>query len=173
MVAHNKHMNDALRMSPGEFRNLTAGEMDLAESVFGPALDASRVRIFAMPVWNRAFVTGGRLVVWPTTSALKDFSTASLHWRSVLVHEMTHVWQAQSGVNLILAKIAAGDGNRAYAYDLSAPCGFEGLNIEQQAMIVQDAYLARHGAETPFETHVYSEVLANWPGSIFSNPHPV
>lgn len=173
MVSHIMHMNQALRMSPGAIRTLTSGERDLAREVFGDSLDAGKVAIFALPVWNRAFVTGARLIFWPAASACRDFSTAPLHLQGVFVHELTHVWQAQSGVNLILAKLRAGDGHRAYAYDLSLPCEFAGLNIEQQAMIVQHAFLARKGADTPFESRVYSEVLATWPGSNFSKPHQV
>jgi len=160
-------------MPPCTKRKLTPGEVELAGRVFGAGLDARKVHILALPVWNRAFVAGSRLIAWPAGSAVCDFSVASLHQRSVFVHELTHVWQAQSGVNLILAKLRAGDGRKAYAYDLSTPCEFGGLNIEQQAMIVQHAYLAAHGAETPFESSAYSGVLAALPGSILSNPHQV
>ena len=50
---------------------------------------------------------------------------------------------------------------------------FQSLNIEQQAMIIQHAFLAAHGEETPFKFHAYSVVLADWPESIFSNPQQV
>ena len=160
-------------------RPLTLSETALATSMFVDAIDLGGVRIHRTVWWpfqprETLMAPDGDIWCHPQGKLYRAcYASADLRMQSLFIHEMTHVWQAQSGVNLILAKIAAGDGNRAYAYDLSAPCGFEGLNIEQQAMIVQDAYLARHGAETPFETHVYSEVLANWPGSIFSNPHPV
>ncbi|MEI6440217.1 MAG: hypothetical protein WCO83_08430 [Alphaproteobacteria bacterium] len=160
-------------MSPGKFRKLTPGEVELARLVFGDQLDAGKVTIFALPIWNRAFVTGRHLMVWPAATASLDFSTAPLQVKSVFIHELTHVWQAQSGVNLILAKLAAGDGHRAYAYDLSENCAFQSLNIEQQAMIIQHAFLAAHGEETPFKFHAYSVVLADWPESIFSNPQQV
>lgn len=160
-------------MTPGAIRKLTDGEIGLARQVFGQSLQVDQIRIFAIPVWNRAFVTGARLIIWPAADALLDFSTAPIELRSVFIHEMTHVWQAQAGVNLILAKLRAGDDHGAYAYDLGAPCEFAGLNIEQQAMIVQHAYLASQGGQAPFELREYSAVLASWPGSIFSNPYPV
>lgn len=161
------------RMTPGAFRRLTSGEIDLARGVFGDGLHLRRVWIFALPIWNRAFVPGGRLIVWPAASALKDFSLAPLGTQSVFIHELTHVWQAQQGVNLILAKLKAGDSDHTYAYELDGRCDFEDLNIEQQAMILQHAFLAANGARAPYETHIYSAALANWPGSIFANPHQV
>jgi hypothetical protein len=52
----------------------------------------------------------------------------------------------------------------AYA-DFSAEDGrpFEALNIEQQAMIVQHAYMARHGGAAPHDWPVYSRILGAWP----------
>ena len=161
------------RMTPGAFRRLTLGEVDLARAVFGDSLSFGRIWLFALPIWNRAFVPGGGLIVWPAASALQDFSAAPLGAQGVFIHELTHVWQAQQGVNLILAKLKAGDSDQTYAYDLNERCEFSDLNIEQQAMVVQHAFLSARGAQAPFETHVYSATLANWPGSIFSNPHQV
>ena len=43
--------------------------------------------------------------MWPAASALADFSVAPLWLRSVLVHELVHVWQAQQGVFLPFAKL--------------------------------------------------------------------
>ena len=127
--------------------------------MFGAALDAARVRLFALPVWRRAFVPGGRLIVWPASSALVDFGAAPLELQSVFVHEMTHVWQAQNGVNLLVAKLQAGDRASAYDYDLTDGCAFAGRNIEQQAMIVQHAFLARRGAPAPYEAGLYARAL--------------
>src|SRR5438105_5034903 len=86
-----------------------------ASPVCGEALDPRRVILFAIPLWNRAFVTGPRLVIWPARAAAKDFSTAPLADQAVFVHELTHVWQAQNGVNLILGKLRAGDSVQSYA----------------------------------------------------------
>lgn len=172
-------MTDPVRMTPtalmkrGVFRKLTSGERALAARVFGPALDAGRVLLFALPVWNRAFVAGGRLIVWPARSARRDFSDAPLWERSVFVHELVHVWQAQSGVNLILGKLRAGDGAHSYAYELSDNRGLQDFNIEQQAMIVQDAYLAAHGWAAPFENPAYSVILAAWPQGEGMKPREV
>lgn len=150
-------------MTPMRWRALTEGERRMSDVVFGSALDCDRVRIFSLPAWPRPFVPGGGLVVWPASSAVADFSAAPLALRAVLIHELVHVWQAQSGVFLPFAKLKAGDGPAAYAYDLTDGRSFSALNIEQQAMVVQHAYLVRNGASAPFQAAAYSRILDTWP----------
>jgi hypothetical protein len=128
--------------------------------MFGEGLESARVRLLAIPLWRRAFVAGPSLIVWPARTLPADFGAASLHAQATLVHELTHVWQAQNGVRLILAKLRAGDSAAAYAYDLTADTDFMALNIEQQAMVVEHAFLASRGAATPFAAELY--VNAVW-----------
>lgn len=161
------------RMPPWRSRRLTPGERRLCTQVFGDSLDVSRVRIFSQPAWPRPFVPTGGLVVWPSTSALADFSTAPLWLRSVLVHELVHVWQAQQGVFLPFAKLKAGDGLKAYAYDLADGRPFSQLNIEQQAMVVQHAYLAGGGGAAPFDSQAYARILEAWPEPLGGRPREI
>ena len=158
------------RMPPLSLRRLTAGERALCAEVFGPGLASGRVRLLALPVWPRPFVPNGGLVVWPAASALADFSQAPLWLRSVLVHELVHVWQAQQGVFLPFAKLRAGDGRAAYAYDLADGRSFSQLNIEQQAMVVQHAYLAAGGGASPYDSKAYAGILEAWPGPLGRRP---
>jgi hypothetical protein len=143
-------------------RRLTAGERALAAEVFGDGLDPAPVRILALPVWPRAFVAGPRLIVWPARAGCGDFAQAPLAAQATFVHELTHVWQAQNGVALILAKLKAGDSAASYAYDLDVDPDFARLNIEQQAMVVEHAFLASRGAATPFSADRYAQVSAGW-----------
>lgn len=145
---------------------MSDGERALAGEVFGRALDAARVRLLALPLWPRAFVPGGRLMVWPAGLALSDFSGGDvpLGLQAIFVHELVHVWQAQRGVNLLAAKLRAGDGAAAYAYDLDGAQAFERLNIEQQAMVVQHAFVARRGGRTPFQASLYEPLWGHWGG---------
>jgi hypothetical protein len=152
------------RMKPLSLRRLSAGEQALAREWFGSGLDPGRVRILAIPVWSRAFVAGPRLIVWPAVSARFDFAAAEtpLRTQAVFVHELTHVWQAQNGVSLLLAKIKAGDSDASYAYDLSVSPEFAAMNIEQQAMVVEHAFLASRGGSTPHPAETYAELSAPW-----------
>lgn len=149
-------------MPPLALRRLTGPEQALARGIFGPSLETGRVRVFAAPWWPRAFVPNGSLVVWPAATARLDFTAAPPGATATLVHELTHVWQAQNGVNLLFAKLKAGDSAAAYAYDLDRGPAFAGLNIEQQAMVVEHAFLARHGAPTPFPAAAYRAFLADF-----------
>ena len=149
-------------MPTSALRRLTEAERALAHEVFGTAIDPSRVRILALPLWPRAFVAGPGLIAWPARDLPADFGDAALPLQAVFVHELTHVWQAQAGVWLPWAKLRAGDSGAAYAYDLAADLQFSGLNIEQQAMVVQHAFLASRGVQTPFPARLYAEISGAW-----------
>lgn len=153
------------RTRRGRWRPLTAGEAALGAEMFGDQLDPGIVRIFAQPLsWPvRAFVAGPRLIVWPWRAALADFSGAPLAVQAVFVHELAHVWQAQNGVNLLLAKLRAGDGAHAYDYDLIGGPAFEELNIEQQAMVVQHAFTASRGGGAPYPADLYAALSLRRP----------
>lgn len=152
------------RTKPLSLRRLTAGERALAAEMFGEALDTDRVRVLAVPFWNRAFVAGPSLVVWPAATLPPDFSAPDvpLWLQGVFVHELTHVWQAQNGISLILAKIKAGDSAAAYAYDLAGDREFAAMNIEQQAMVVEHAFLASRGDQTPHPAELYAAASVHW-----------
>lgn len=143
-------------------RRLTPAERVLASEMFGDRLDSGRVRILAVPFWPRAFVAGPSLIVWPARQLPADFGQAPLRDQATFVHELTHVWQAQHGVVLILAKLNAGDSAATYAYHLATDTDFAALNIEQQAMVVEHAFLASRGRPTPFEAELYANAASGW-----------
>lgn len=153
-----------LRMKPLRLRRLTLGEQALAREVFGDGIAPARVRILSVPVWNRAFVAGPSLIVWPAATVRADFSDPEtpLRVQGVFVHELTHVWQAQNGVGLLLSKIKAGDGDAAYAYDLTEGPDFPALNIEQQAMVVEHAFMASRGGRSPHPADLYARASPHW-----------
>lgn len=146
------------------WRGLTSAEAALADEMFGAALDVARVRILFIPIWRRAFVAGPRLLVWPKFKARADFAAPDtpLAVQAVFVHELTHVWQAQNGVRLLLAKLRAGDRPSSYTYDLRGDGGFVQLNIEQQAMVVEHAFLASRGIPAPHDPEVYAALRGAW-----------
>lgn len=144
-------------------RRLTPGEKSLAREAFGGAIDLSIVRILAAPwPFNRAFVPGrwfGRAwIVWPRPQLTPDLSAAPLAQQATLVHELAHVWQAQEGVNLLFAKLKAGDTRASYTYPVSDDCVWAGLNIEQQAMAVEHRFRLSRGMQTPADAAFYDRV---------------
>lgn len=152
-------------------RRLTPGERALCQEVFGPSLERGRVRVWSCPPlgWTtrRPFVAGGllwpgrSLVLYPPHMAHRDFSAhdVSVWDQSVFIHEMTHVWQSQEGVNLLWGKLRAGDRPTSYAYRLTPGCAWDGFNIEQQAMMVQHDFLRRRGRPAPHPEAAYLAVL--------------
>jgi hypothetical protein len=150
------------RMKPLALRRLTPAERALSVEMFGAALRTERVRVFALPVWRRAFAPTGWLIVWPAVAAPLDFGDEPVARQAMFVHELTHVWQAQHGVCLGLAKLRAGDSAAAYLYDLVAGPEFPALNIEQQAMVVEHAFLSRRGHAAPHPPELYATVSHSW-----------
>jgi hypothetical protein len=129
-------------------RKLTDGEIALACSVFGDAIDYGRVRI-ARRKW--AFFQPRETVMAPTgkihfhpggTRYRDDFAAASLADQALFIHEMTHVWQHQKGIFLPLARHPF----CRYDYTLRPGRPLHRYGIEQQAEIVADAFLLRRGA---------------------------
>lgn len=151
-------------MTLPRLRRLTANECALAREMFGAGIAPERVRILALPVWSRAFVAGPGLIVWPAATVLADFGDAAtpLRVQAIFVHELTHVWQAQNGISLILAKLRAGDREASYAYDLSQEPDFAALNIEQQAMVVEHAFTLSRGGKAPHAPELYARAQASW-----------
>lgn len=152
----------ARRAGRAVIRGLTPGERILARSEFGQSLDLDPVRILATPwPFDRAFVPGrgfGRdWILWPGSSLPADFAVAPVALQAVLIHELVHVWQARAGVNLLAGKIRAGDGPAAYRYP-DAPCGWDDLNIEQQAMAVEHRFRARRGQRVPEAAAAYGRL---------------
>lgn len=154
----------AARMPPLSLRRLTAGERALAAEMFGAGLDAGRIRLLALPLWRRAFVAGPALIVWPARDACADLSApgVALRAQATLIHELTHVWQAQHGVSLLFAKLRAGDRPASYAYDLRQGPAFLDMNIEQQASVVEHAFLVSRGAAAPHEPELYAQASTAW-----------
>jgi hypothetical protein len=133
-------------------RPLTPGERALAAGVFGSALDPGRVTLrrgkwFAFQPRAVTMAPDGHVWFHPRGGEWRDdFAAAGLASRTLLVHELTHVWQVQSGVNLILARRPFA----RYAYLPLVPGRpFAAYGIEQQACIVADAYFLREGAHVP------------------------
>ncbi len=142
-------------------RALTESEAALAREAFGAAIRLDSVRLIAWP-FRRAFVAGrwfGRdWIVWPRGALADDFAQASVRLQGVLIHELTHVWQAQRGVGLLWAKLKAGDRPESYAYIPGPDCRWDRLNIEQQAMVMEHRFRLSRGEPAPADAEFYATV---------------
>ncbi len=144
-------------------RMLTAGEQALAEQAFGDSLDLATIRFLQSPrPLDRAFVAGrwfGRdWIVWPARTLPRNIAAAPLRLQAVFIHELTHVWQAQQGVNLLTGKLRAGDRPSSYEYPVGMDCDWGDLNIEQQAMVVEHRFRLTRGQKTPGDGAFYDRV---------------
>ena len=133
----------------GGTRRLTFGETLLATSVFGEQIDVGAVLLHRRKWWPlqpRRIVMAPRGAIWfhpDSEDWREDFTGEPLGLRAFLVHEMTHVWQHQRGINVILRRPPWA----RYTYlPLEPGKPFERYGIEQQAEIVRHAYLLREGA---------------------------
>lgn len=129
-------------------RPLTPGERDLARRTFGDALDPEIVTLRRgkwFPFQPRRVVMAPDGHVWFHPKGVEwrdDFAVAGVASQALLIHELTHVWQVQSGVNLIIARRPFA----RYAYlPLVASKAFAAYGIEQQACIVADSFLLARG----------------------------
>ena len=131
-------------------RPLTPGERRLAKSVFADAVRLDQVRVHGGGFGAFAVTLGAHLFM-PRHLASDDLSSADLLSQALLVHELMHVWQFQTRPVATLASWAAvaasggyGPGLPGYRYSLPL-AAFASLNLEQQASVVEHAFLLRAG----------------------------
>lgn len=121
----------------------------MARTVFGDAIDYNRVRLrrrkwFPFQPRKVTMAPRGYIHFHPYGSAYcDDFARENLFRQSFLIHELTHVWQTQTRGDWYL--ILRRHPFCRYSYTLKPGQPLTAYGIEQQAMIVQHAFLVRHG----------------------------
>ena len=130
-------------------RPLTPGEIELARSMFGDAIDYGRVRLVRRKWWP--FQPKG-IVMAPTGNIhfhpdsplwSEDFSKERLSLQGLFIHEMTHVWQAQTRGRFYLLLMR--HPFCRYSYQLVEGRPFDRYGLEQQAELVRHRFLADRG----------------------------
>lgn len=127
-------------------RHLTHGEVELVRSIFGDAVDTARVRLVEGKWWpfqprRTAMAPMGSIYFHPDGGGWsEDFSKEPLARQGFFIHEMTHVWQAQSKGRFYLPLMRHPFCRYAFALKSGKPFGRYGL--EQQAEIVRLRFLA-------------------------------
>ncbi|MGF7169552.1 hypothetical protein FHS91_001221 [Sphingobium xanthum] len=132
-------------------RPLTPAERVIAQSMFGDALDLEPVRIRKRKWWpfqprNVTMAPRGHIHFHPAGRSYCDcFGDGAIDAQGLFIHEMTHVWQHQSGTNLLLRRHPF----CRYGYDFVPGKPFVRYGIEQQAEIVRHVLLMRLGYGVP------------------------
>lgn len=78
-----------------------------------------------------------------SASYCDDFSEADLHLQGHFIHEMTHVWQAQTRGKFYLLLMR--HPFCRYSYSLKPGWTLERYGLEQQAEIVRHAFILMQG----------------------------
>ncbi len=153
----------ALAQSAPPGRGLTPGERAFLTPLFRDALDYDAIRIVrgrAFPLQgNRTLITIRDIVYAPAPVYCDDFAQVELGRQAILVHEVAHVWQHRSGINVVAGAVRAllasgGRYARAYRYQLVEGRDLVQYGIEQQASILEHYFLTRGHAALR-----YGEVL--------------
>ena len=146
----------------GVARELTAPERLLLEQVFADSLNLDSIRIAETPIANSPTTLGNTIRV-RKGACLPD---------SVLVHEAMHVWQFQtqgtayvsdSAFHQGVALLRTGSRDAAYQVQLVPGASILEYTAEQQAMIVENAFLFEEWRSHPEVARLMEEVRAARP----------
>jgi hypothetical protein len=134
---------------------MTAGEIALARSIFGNAIDYSKVRLIRGKWWpfqprRSAMAPTGSIWFHPDGGGYsEDFSAEPLSVQGYFIHELTHVWQSQKGGKFYLPLMR--HPFCRYNFTLEPGKPFARYGLEQQAEIVRLRFLADRGWQVPVE----------------------
>ncbi|MBU6475217.1 MAG: hypothetical protein KGL10_05110 [Alphaproteobacteria bacterium] len=142
-------------------RPLTSGEIDLARSLFGGAIDYAAVRVHdggyaLIQRRNSGMTPRGEIYTRDCYSA--DYAREPGDRRAFFLHEMAHVWQYQ---NKILHPVGEAvklqlkhrfNYKSAYYFSLDPKKDLTDYGMEQQAAIIEDYYLLRWRLQTGYCT---------------------
>lgn len=175
------------------WRSLTSIERSEATLVFPEALDLDRVRVAEDARWTNAFprlwarlrrrerpaydnaITLGHRICFPRPLATTPQDLADGRWSDFgwLVHELTHVWQAERiGPRYLWRALRAQvrDGDDVYDYGgedglreaTLSGLGLAGFTVEQQAELARDYYLRRRrGADVEAWAPIVAKLSAS------------
>ncbi len=138
--------------------------------MFGDAINYDKVTIRRrkfMPFQPQRITMApmGHLHFHPDSDAYcDDFAAASLNAQAFFIHEMAHVWQSQTKGRWYL--VLRRHPFCRYRYTLSPGKPLHRYGIEQQAMIVQHAFMLRRGAKLAgVADKAAYEMLVRFPGA--------
>jgi hypothetical protein len=136
-----------------EQRPLTVPERILVAGMFGAAINPDPVRIRQWRWWpfqpqHITMAPMGHLHIPPGSDVWRDcFAQQGVEMQAFFLHEMTHVWQAQTKGRWYLPLMRHPFSR--YGYDVVPGWSFERYGIEQQAEIIRHVHLMRNGVAVP------------------------
>ena len=154
----------------GGERALTPGEVALARSVFGDAIDYEKVTIrrrkwFPLQPRKITMAPRGHLHFHPDGDAYcDDFSKENILRQGLLIHELVHVWQVQAKGEWYLVTHRMPWSR--YDYSLKPGWPLDRYGIEQQAEIVKHAFWLRNGVKVAGAPDAAAyDLLVRFPGA--------
>jgi hypothetical protein len=133
-------------------RPLTQGEIELSRSMFGDAIDYGAVKLVRGKWWpfqpkGIVMAPTGNIHFHPNSPLWsEDFCKERLSLQGLFIHEMTHVWQAQTRGRFYLVMMR--HPFCRYGYRMIEGRRFDRYGLEQQAEMVRDCFLAGCGNAT-------------------------
>ncbi|MDA2942443.1 type IV secretion protein Rhs [Enterobacter cloacae] len=134
---------DQFNIKEGGIRLLTLGEIKLAQSVFLSTIDYSKLWIhresylpFNLQDKNTAMTPNGE--IYFRDLYFDDFSQTTDSFQHLFIHEMSHVWQREKGMNVIFRGLVS--WMVSYRYTLDGRLLSE-YPMEQQAQIIADNFV--------------------------------
>lgn len=155
---------------PSPVRTLTPGEIALARRIFAGKIDYAEVRIHYrhFVFWqgaNYIIAPNGHIYLGRNLRHYTDFSRADVRTQGLFIHEMTHVWQHQCGVNVLLRGALEQAmhflGFDQYRYRLEPGKALTAYKLEQQGDILRDYFLAQMGQPAPYGVAEYLGALGD------------
>jgi hypothetical protein len=134
-------------------RPLTEGEIRLARSVFGDAIDYAKVHIsdgrYSSLQSEDSAMMGLDGNIYMNKAYTSDYSIAGAIWQGYFIHEMTHVWQYQNKVLHPLKEAVSlmlkhkFNYRAAYGFRLEEGKDLTQYGMEQQAAIVAEYFMTQ------------------------------
>lgn len=144
-------------------RYLTRAETDALPPDFTRAFRVNDVELIDRahnPFAKNKIVCRGPRLFWQDYPT--DFTRMPLIIQSLLVHELCHVWQYETG-RLTAFRYLINPRNWFYAYDVRENADFDDYPTEKQADLLQDWFLVNSGSlPSRFSPHKGSAPNKDW-----------
>lgn len=126
-------------------RHLTEFEVSALPADFTQSFDIASVKLIDRthnPFARNKIVCRGPKLYWPNHP--QDFTRETHIIQSLLIHELCHVWQYETG-RLSAARYLLDPRNWVYSYAFKDDASFDDYPTEKQADLLQDWFLVNSG----------------------------